>query len=180
MEEKLSVKEQIKKTFIALLSEKEYSDITVSELAEKAGVSRMSFYRNFNSTDDIIESIANDFLYDFSSVVLPVIQENTERKWKDFVFETVYHFYKFGRTLNVPLNEYAKQFSHSFGIIMSRVNDKMTRSERETISNYTAEKYIIFGKIGFVNAIVRQWVEMGMRESPDEMITQIMSAITKL
>lgn len=80
MEEKLSVKEQIKKTFIDLLSEKEYSDITVSELAEKAGVSRMSFYRNFSSTDDIIENIANDFLYDFSSVVLPVIQENTERK----------------------------------------------------------------------------------------------------
>lgn len=56
----------------------------------------------------------------------------------------------------------------------------MTKSEIETISNYTAEKYVIFGKIGFVNAIVRQWVEMGMRESPDEMITQIMSAITKL
>ena len=180
MEEKLSVKEQIKKAFIALLSDKEYSDITVSELAEKAGVSRMSFYRNFGSTDDIIESIANDFLNDFSSVVLPVIQENTERKWKDFVFETVYHFYKIGRTLNAPLKKYVKRLPRSFGIIMSRVSDKMTRSEREIISKNAAEKYIIFGKIGFVNAVVRKWVETGMRESPDEMITQIMSAITKL
>ena len=180
MEEKLSVKEQIKKAFIDLLPEKEYSDITVSELAEKAGVSRMSFYRNFSSTDDIIESIANDFLYDVSSIVLPVIQENTERKWKDFVFETVYHFYKIGRAPNFRLQEYAKKLPHSFGIIMSRVNDKMTRLAKETVPGDTAVNYIIYGKIGFVNTVVRKWVETGMRESPDEMIAQIMSAITKL
>ena len=37
-----------------LMREKEYREITVTELARKAGVSRMACYRNFSSKDDIL------------------------------------------------------------------------------------------------------------------------------
>ena len=40
--------------FKQLLKSKKYDDISVCDITEKAGVSRMSFYLNFKSKDDIL------------------------------------------------------------------------------------------------------------------------------
>ena len=40
-----------------LLKEKSYDDITLSEIAEKAGVSRNAIYRNFETKDKMIKAI---------------------------------------------------------------------------------------------------------------------------
>lgn len=39
---------------LALMQETPYSKITVTQIAKKAGVSRLTFYRNFDSKDDIL------------------------------------------------------------------------------------------------------------------------------
>jgi len=49
-----TVKEAIFSTLMALLRKKHLSEVTITELARKAGVSRMAFYRNYSSKDDII------------------------------------------------------------------------------------------------------------------------------
>lgn len=38
-----------------LMKVKPYTSITIKEITEKAGVSRLTFYRNFSSKDDILE-----------------------------------------------------------------------------------------------------------------------------
>lgn len=48
------VDEYITEAFLLLLKEKEYKDISVTEICKKAGVTRMSFYRNFESREDIL------------------------------------------------------------------------------------------------------------------------------
>ena len=48
------VVEQLENAIFNLLKEKEYKDISISELCDKAWVSRCTFYRNYKSMDDII------------------------------------------------------------------------------------------------------------------------------
>lgn len=67
-----TAKSSIKRAMLELLAEKDYNSISVSELAERAGVARMSFYRNFNSTDDVLEDIANDLFYIFIPLSAPL------------------------------------------------------------------------------------------------------------
>lgn len=43
------VKECITEALLKLMNEKAISDITITELVERAGVARASFYRNFAS-----------------------------------------------------------------------------------------------------------------------------------
>jgi len=50
------VVEHITDAILALLKEKPMEDISISELCDKAGVGRVSFYRNFESKEDIIKS----------------------------------------------------------------------------------------------------------------------------
>ena len=39
---------------MTLMQEKDYTDITVTDLTQAAGVSRMAFYRSFSSKEDVI------------------------------------------------------------------------------------------------------------------------------
>jgi len=55
MEEKNLTRDYIFEAFFRLLETQAYEKISVSHITEKAGVSRMSFYRNFKSKDDLVK-----------------------------------------------------------------------------------------------------------------------------
>lgn len=47
-------KDYLTTALLQLLEKNSYSSINVSQLVRRAGVSRMAFYRNFNSLDDVL------------------------------------------------------------------------------------------------------------------------------
>lgn len=49
-----AVKKKMEDAFFALLSEKPFSEITVTDLVTRAGVARASYYRNYESMEDIV------------------------------------------------------------------------------------------------------------------------------
>ena len=49
-----TVADYITQAFLLLLQKKSFHDIKINELCEKAGVTRMSFYRNFDSKEDVL------------------------------------------------------------------------------------------------------------------------------
>ena len=70
---KASVSFYITEALLALLKEKDYQDISITELCEKADVTRTSFYRNFKSKDDIlfkrVRAVTNAFLEESKNAV---------------------------------------------------------------------------------------------------------------
>lgn len=50
-------KNEIEKTFIAILNEKELSEISVNDIAAACGINRNTFYYHYSSISDLIESI---------------------------------------------------------------------------------------------------------------------------
>ena len=53
------VTEHITNSLLALLEEKPLENISISELCNNAGIGRASFYRNFNSKEDILKAYIN-------------------------------------------------------------------------------------------------------------------------
>ena len=53
-------KECIVTALIELMKTRDYASITITDLAKKAGVSRMAYYRNYTSKEDIISSFADE------------------------------------------------------------------------------------------------------------------------
>ena len=47
-------KDCIATALIKLMKQKKYEDITITDIANTAGVSRVTYYRNYNSKEDII------------------------------------------------------------------------------------------------------------------------------
>ena len=55
-------KECLHTAIITLMSKKKFEDIKITELVKKAGVSRTAFYRNYNSKEEIILEICDNFI----------------------------------------------------------------------------------------------------------------------
>ncbi len=55
-------RECIETALILLMSEKDYSNITISEIVQRAGVSRTAYYRNYSSKEDILNTLLHDVI----------------------------------------------------------------------------------------------------------------------
>jgi AcrR family transcriptional regulator len=74
-------KRWIFEAMLLLLDEKPYGQIGISEITEKAGVARTSFYRNFTGKDDVILQYLDDIL---SDCLFQIIKEKGENGQKIF------------------------------------------------------------------------------------------------
>lgn len=175
--ERPSVQKEIKKAFVKLLLQKAYIDITVTDVITKAQVSRMSFYRNFKSMDDVLEGIADEVMKNTTDVI-SVIRENNERKWRDLLFEMLYNIMRVQKDFEVTFEEVAKNNINN-NIIISRVREKMVQTESKFNYKTVADKYATVGKINLLFGIIGKWAFSGMSESPEEIVNIILSLISK-
>ncbi|HFH9922035.1 TPA: TetR/AcrR family transcriptional regulator, partial [Streptococcus suis] len=51
----MNAQDYIQEALLQLTQQKEYEKITITDIAKRAGVTRISFYRNFKSKDDILK-----------------------------------------------------------------------------------------------------------------------------
>lgn len=59
----------IQNALFDLLSEKELSKISISELCRRAQINRKTFYRHYRGTEDIIEELENSLLGELSAIL---------------------------------------------------------------------------------------------------------------
>ena len=81
----------------SLLLRKNYEDISVKEICERAGVSRMSFYRYYNKKDDIFVDYCDARFEEFYEG----IKDQKEMSFKDLTLEMFKFIKKYARQLSV-------------------------------------------------------------------------------
>lgn len=64
-------KECIYTSLLQLMEQKPYSEISVTDIAKRAGVSRMAYYRNYRSKDEILLQRVDEMLYAFEENMAP-------------------------------------------------------------------------------------------------------------
>ena len=170
--ESYSVKREIMKGFMQLMTEKSYMDITVTDIVKKAGIARASFYRNFNSIYEVIETLADEVVDDLAEDVFPVLAGADERKYRELLFN---YFYRFK---NQQKNMEPLRFEN-LSVLFTELNKKTELKASEFSAETIRDKYCIAAKIGLINSITKKWMDTGAKETPEELIDYIMSFITK-
>ena len=169
--EPYSVKREIMEAVMQLMAEKSYMEISVTDIIKKAGVARASFYRNFDTINDVIDLLADNVAEEMETDVLPTLSGNDERLWREFLFN---HFY---RTLKLHREMPEVRFEN-MSVIFDRINNRIQRKENEQPPETLRDKYAVIAKWALINNIARKWVDSGAKETPEEMIDYIMSFIT--
>lgn len=158
-------RESICTAFLEIISTKEFNDISISEIVRRAGVSRQSFYRNYNSKEDIvleIESVMQTEL--IKKLNDPVYTENPKMWYLNF-FSLI--------RANKAVVTILYKADH-FETLLKKVPLLI---ESNLMSSTPDLHYRIIGSMGAVNAVALAWFNEGMKESEDEMADICMKII---
>ena len=164
--------QRIAAALFELMTEKPFMNITVTELAKRAGVGRASFYRNFDTTRDVLDMAVEDMVADLVEIGAPIVFSDDERTWKDFLFRYIYF-------LNRSKGNILKIRSENFSIILNNFVEKMQEVRYSIPPKSMEEEYNLSAKLAVVNGILLTWKEKGEVESVEEIVNYIMSVIRK-
>ncbi len=159
-----STKNYICEAFFILLSKQHYDSITVCDICEKAGVSRMSFYRNFESKEDLLSKGLDASINNFKNKIQSydninqyiIIKELFEgfKKYKDIVHSLL-------NTQVLKTLRYNAMYKLKEEIVIDQMNK--------------TSKYIPIFYISALSSTLFEWLRDGAQESSDEMARLIVS-----
>jgi len=157
-------KDMILKAFMALLEHGSYDQVSVSQIALEAGVTRMTLYRHFKEKEDIL-------LYHFEQNlerVLDHMEESTSRAIEDLL-EFRFKVLKESKYTSI-LAKHKKldKLTQTIGLKFIHYFDAVLPGDMEDYSR----AFITGG----IDAMTILWIDRGMKESPQFMAGKVLKA----
>ena len=165
----------IETAFFELLGEKEYAQISVSEIAGRADVARRTFYRLYENKDGIIEYYFSQLCKEYQTSHGVLERYDLEQIARDY-----FSFWYRQREILLKLHKagmdhmlYYGISSSSTEVIRRRVADEGLRQSEEM------EYFADYSVGGFINLLFR-WINVGMEETPEQYARKVSGAILKV
>ncbi len=140
---------------LKLMENKNYYEISVTEICEKAGISRNAFYKNFGTKDNVFKRLVVDFNKEIVKTIGSPFNIKVNLAWYQQFFKLIERESKILKLL------IASSFQN---IYLETVNKILT-----TNTNLDAEtKYKRIMWNGAIQNIVTNWIKSDMKESSEE------------
>lgn len=146
--------EHITDALLKLLRDKPIEDISISELCDLAMIGRASFYRNFESKEDILRRYINCIFKEWTDTT----EKNENKPLSDLLGSMFKHFEKY-RDFYSLLNK-RKLIYLLKDVIIGLCGPKSEHSKAEA---YT-RAYVAYTLYGWIEV----WFQRGMQESAEE------------
>lgn len=153
-----------------LLKTKNFEDITISEIVNKAGVSRMGFYRNYESKENIIEQYILENFID----TINELQDNGKLDFsvKKLITTTLLNFQKHADEIKLLLDK-------KLNALLYFCYEKCFYYLYKTTHPTQTELYSTRMFIGEIYNLEMAWIETGMKETPEQ-LAKMYNRIIKL
>ncbi len=163
----------IEDALLALMGEKEFGKITVSELVKRADVARRTFYRLYAEKEDVLRGYLGRLCKDYQEA-FPVLGNYN---LKQIAGEFFGFWYKYREQLclfhkcGVEEMIYHEISLASTKVVKERMgNSSGNEEEKEYFACYSAGGFLM---------LLRRWVEEGMTEPPEVYAKKVGGAILK-
>ena len=159
------VDEYITKALFTLMKNKKYDDISITEITNKAGVGRVSFYRNFNSKENIIKKWIKDTTDNFlKSSDINFKKDST----KAFFIKLFNHLEKYKEEA-LLINK-----ANLIHLLKAEFENRLLATHEKEYNNY--KSYFIAG--GVFN-VYYFWLTNECKESPEELADKLVDLMQK-
>ncbi len=149
------VTEHITGSLLTLLEDKAIEDISISELCDNAGIGRASFYRNYNSKEDILKAYINKLFHGWKSDW----EKNNSIPLSSAIGMIFEHFEQH-RAFYHLLNE-----RHLIYLLKDVILEIMELKPDLPKSEAYAKAFAAYSLYGWIEV----WFQRGMQESAEEM-----------
>lgn len=174
MKQKEQSRKMIEDALFELLEEKEYSQITITELVKRADVARRTFYRLYDSKEDVIRHYFRRLCGKYQSAY-PALQGY---HFKQIALDFFSFWYQEKDTLlklhRAGLDEvlYLEVSSASTQVVSGRINSEKLQKSEDLVY------FACYSVGGFINLLFR-WIEEGMTEPPEAYAEIVSGAVSK-
>ncbi|MDE7422979.1 MAG: TetR/AcrR family transcriptional regulator [Lachnospiraceae bacterium] len=156
----LRSKRILTKTLLHLMKQHPYHEITVKHIILESGISRKTFYRNFLSKDDILNSYIDTILYQY----LEAIKEQGEYSMIQML-DIIFSFCEKNQDLLFMLRD-----NEMLYLLLLKLNQLIPVEHRRITQNILGttpnlSQYIVLFNIGGMWNIIVGWIENDMRDS---------------
>lgn len=155
-----------------LLKEREYPDVSVSDIVTRCGVARRTFYNHFKDKEDLVAWI-------YETEVLSRLRVPARDTWADNIYDSIHDMYE-DRDFYTKVFSAADPATHwghrmefavyAFCSVIERYLDG--RSLPAATEKYIAQFYAI----GYVNTLLT-WVQNGMKETPEYLTQRLVDMV---
>jgi len=157
-------KRELEAALLDLMHTENYAEITIQEIAYRAGLSRRTFYRNFTSKEEILEGCFDRIWSGYRERIVaePILSlPNITR-----VFFTHMHIHR-EVLLTVNRHNLLPLFQARVDVMLP-IAFHEARGDVASLSAETLRYALAFSAGGFMRILVL-WLNGGCRKSPDEM-----------
>ncbi len=162
--EQMVVKEWLVLALVKLMQDHPYKDITITQIADTAGVPRKTYYRNYSTKDDILKDYS-DYLSQTFSLMLKNINTLDCQKFLCAVFEQCKEHLDYYRALIKNDN---------ILIVLNCINHNM-----EAIAENTDDIYAYKCYAGGIYNVIFSWISKGCIEPYEEIVDHLLMFTNK-
>lgn len=147
------IKGYLAEALLNLMKEKDFKDITITEITQKAGVSRMTYYRYYCYKEDILDDYVTGIIEEYKKI-REKIDKNDSYSLVKSAFDLFYEHQELIKTL---------QKCNLSSIVQNKINEYITifypNYKKELKSEYRL--YILSGALYNVG---KAWINKGLKE----------------
>ena len=178
-------KERIRTALIELLLEKPIDKVTVTEVVERAGVSRVTYYRSFYSLHEVIDEALEAIFSQVEEIVGQRVAKPTpaERKALELATYRVLILYRDNVTLLQPLLMGSLSFEvveRIYGLILKLAPIEALEREEQAVSASLHPKSVAqmrrYFLAGGMTTVIVDWLREGC-ETPVEDVLEFILAV---
>lgn len=166
MSKKQLTKEYITESLFILMKSKNYTDITIQDITNKAGVNRSTYYRNFSSKEDIVKFFLNKIMDNY----LEEYKEMKNYSMKTYLYTIFKHFYYYKDEL-LLMNK--NGLTHIFLNVLNNYFNKIYNLAQTSLEM----QYELYYHIGGIYNDYMLWFSHDMKETPEELADIVYSSI---
>jgi AcrR family transcriptional regulator len=177
--EENKTKKWIIEALFELLKYKEYQDITISQIVNKAGLGRRTFYRYFKTKDEVMEYTTNFLMNQFANTVminhadtLATITKSYFEFWENYIdllllLNKAHLLYYIEDNLLELIYEVALKVGHI----------PLDMNYEDVMGKYNQYKYEFAFKLAGFWKVTLVWCSENPRKTPEEMSELIVSMV---
>ena len=151
-----------------LLETHEYSEISIQDIVDKAGFSRMAYYRNFKNTDEMIDYYLDAYFINF-------INDNNlsyHRMGAEKFFLTVFNFLADPKTRKMAETlDKRGLITHLSAEFVKRIQGGFVPGQSEYFYSFLA---------GGLFGVYMGWMHSGYKETPEQLAEQAVIITNKI
>lgn len=147
-----------------LMKKKPFHDITISELVKTADITRKTFYRNYDSKEDIITDYLDQL---FNEYILCLSSFDTFTKYNAltsyFTFCKQYESFLLLLIQQELIQLLYKRYQNYLIIIQQNFQSELQ------VDSISSEYHIAYSMGGFFQILIH-WIQTGARQTPEELV----------